>query len=158
MCASILRRYSLRAYSGETSSDLVVFSMIEEQHGVAELRLDLLRIEHMKQDHFIAAIAQRLDGLDDDVRVLVEIRHHHHDAAPVQEILEVDERLGEIGVRPDLGLLDGVQQAEKLPLPRGRRDVILHVLIEDDQPGGVALARWPCSTARPRRSARNRAW
>ena len=31
--------------------------------------------------------------------IFVEIRQHDHDAAPVQEILEMDERLGEIGMR-----------------------------------------------------------
>ena len=71
--------------------------------------------------------------------VLVEIRKHHHQPAPPQEILEVGERLGEIGMRAGLGLFDGVQQAEELALPRGRRHVVLDVLVEDDQPGGIAL-------------------
>ncbi len=59
--------YSFRAYSGETSSDCGGVFHVDQQHGLAELRLDLLRIEHVKQDHLIAAVAQRLDGLDDDV-------------------------------------------------------------------------------------------
>ena len=42
---------------------------------------------------------------------------------------------------PTLAVLDGVQQAEQLALARGGRDVILHVLVENDQPGGVALVR-----------------
>jgi hypothetical protein len=45
-----------------------------------------------KQHHFIAAEAQRLDGLDDLFRLFVEIRDHEHDAARLQEFLEVDER------------------------------------------------------------------
>src|SRR3974377_930218 len=43
-----------------------------------------------------------------------------------------------VGAR--FGLLDGVEQAEELSLAGGRRDVILHILIEDNQAGGVALA------------------
>ena len=83
---------------------------------------------------------------------------HDDDAAAVQEILKMDERLGEIGVRPGFGLLDGVQQPEELSLARGGRDVVHHVFIEDDEPGGIALQCSPCSRARPRRSARNPAW
>ena len=93
----------------------------------------------MKQDHLVAAIAQRLDGADDLVRIGVEIGNHHHDAAPVQEILEVDKWLGEIRARARLGLFDGVQQAEELALAGGRRDVVGHVLVEDDQARRVAL-------------------
>src|ERR1035438_9691489 len=37
------------------------------------------------------------------------------------------------------GFLDGVEQAEELSLTGGRREVVLHVLIENDQAGGVAL-------------------
>ena len=68
ICASILRRYSLRAYSGETSSDCVGVLHVDEQHGIAKFRLDLLRVEQVEQDDFVAAIAQRLDGLDDRLR------------------------------------------------------------------------------------------
>ncbi len=38
-----------------------------------------------------------------------------------------------------LGFLDCVKQAEKLALASGWRDVILHVVIEDDEAGGIAL-------------------
>ena len=38
---------------------------------------------------------------------------HNDDAAAAQEILEMDERLGEIRARARLGLLDGVEQAEE---------------------------------------------
>ena len=54
-------------------------------------------------------------------------------------VLEMDERLGEIRARSRLRLLDGVQQAEELPLPRGGRHVIEHVVVENDEPGRVAL-------------------
>ena len=76
---------------------------IDQQHGLAKFRLDLLRIEHVEENHLIAAKAQRLDGLDDGVGLFVEIRKHHHDAAAVQEILKMDEGLGEIGARAGLG-------------------------------------------------------
>ena len=57
----------------------------------------------------------------------------------MQIILEMDERLGEIRARARLGLLDGVEQAEELPLPGGGRHVVDHVLVENDEPGRVAL-------------------
>ena len=40
---------------------------------------------------------------------------------------------------PGVGVLDGVQQPEKLSLARGWRDVIGDIVVEDDQPGGIAL-------------------
>ena len=40
---------------------------------------------------------------------------------------------------PGFGLLDGVQQAEELPLAGGGRDVVLDVFIEDDEAGRIAL-------------------
>ena len=89
--------------------------------------------------------------------LLVEIRDHDHDAAAPQELLKMDERLGEIGARAGLRLLDGVQHAHELALPRGGRDVIAHIVVEDDQAGGVALqVRQIASDAARKR--RNRAW
>ena len=93
----------------------------------------------MKQDQIVAAIAQRLHGFDDDFGLLVEIRDHHHDAAPPQELLKMDERLGEIGMRAGLRLLDGVRHAHELALARGGLDVVAHFVVEDDHAGGVAL-------------------
>jgi hypothetical protein len=77
--------------------------------------------------------------LDDGLRILVEVRQDDHDPTAVQEVLKVYERLDEIGVRPDLGRFDGVQQAEELALASGGLNVILDVLIEDDESGGVTL-------------------
>ena len=116
MCASIRWRYSSRAYSGETSSEAWESSISTSSTGSRNFGLDLLGIEDVKQDHFVAAIAQRLDGFDDVLRLLIEIREHDHDAAAVQEILEMDERLDEIGARRRrFGVLDGVQQTENWP-------------------------------------------
>ncbi len=93
----------------------------------------------MKQDHLIAAEAQRLNRFDDDGRIFVKVRDHHHHAAAVQEILEVHKWLSEIGARAGVRLFDGVQQAEQLTLPRGGRHVVGDVFVEDDQAGRVAL-------------------
>jgi hypothetical protein len=46
---------------------------VEQQNGFAENRLDLMRIEHVKQDHLIAPEPQRLDSLDDRFGLLVKI-------------------------------------------------------------------------------------
>ena len=101
MCASIFGGIRSRAYSGETSSASLV-SMSTSSTGSLNFGRDLLRIEDVKQDHFVAAKAQRLDGVDDRLGLLVEIGNHHHDAAPAQELLKMDERLGEIGARAEL--------------------------------------------------------
>ena len=42
---------------------------------------------------------------------------------------------------PPFRLFDGVQDSHQLALPRGRRNVIGHVLIEHNQARGVALLR-----------------
>ena len=49
------------------------------------------------------------------------------------------QRLGEIGARARLGLFEAAQQAVQLALARGGADVVAHLVVEDDQAGGVAL-------------------
>ena len=70
---------------------------------------------------------------------LVEIGNEHDDAAAPQKLLEMVERLGEIGARARLGLFEAAQQPDELALPRGGPDVVAHLIVEDDQAGGVAL-------------------
>ena len=53
--------------------------------------------------------------------IVVEIGDDDDDAAAVQELLEVVERLGEIRARAAFGLFDGVQDAHELALARGGR-------------------------------------
>ena len=120
MCASILRRYSLRAYSGETSIAAPAFSMSTSSTGSRNFGLISCGSSMWNSTTSLPLIAQRLDGLDDRSGLLVKIGDHHHDAAAVQEILKMHERLGEIGMRARLRLFDGVQQPEQLPLARGR--------------------------------------
>ena len=67
---------------------------IQQQHGIAELRGDFVRVEQMEHDDFVAAIAQRLDDFDDLFGIGVEIGQHDHDAAAVQKLLKVEEGLG----------------------------------------------------------------
>src|SRR5215469_9914333 len=114
---------------------------VHQQHRISKLRLDLLRIEHMEQDHFIPAIPQRLDSLDDSLGLFVKIRQYNDEAAPMLKVLEMNKRLDEIGAyaRPRLGLFDGVKQTEELPLARGRRNVIDDIVAEDQQPRRIAL-------------------
>ena len=93
----------------------------------------------MEENHFIAAVAQRLHRLYDDLGVLVEIRHDHHNAAAVQKILEMDKRLGEVGVGPDCAPSMACSRRKSCPCRVEGCHVILHVLVENDEPGGIAL-------------------
>ena len=51
------------------------------------------------ESQFVTTRAQRRHGRYHCLRVAVKIRDDHHDAAPVQELLEVQERLREVGSR-----------------------------------------------------------
>ena len=69
--------------------------------------------------------------MDDGLGLLVKVGEDDNDPAAMEEILEVNEGLGEVGMRSRLGLFDSVQQAEQLPLAGGGRDVVGDILIED---------------------------
>ena len=60
------RLYSFRAYRANFHGG-IVFD-VQQQDGVAEFRRDLVRIEEVEEDHFVAVIAERFDDLDDRVR------------------------------------------------------------------------------------------
>ena len=104
-----LAAYSFLAYSGETSSASCV-SMSTSSTGSRNFGRISCGSRMWNSIDFVAVKPQRLDGLDDRLRLLVEIGDHDHDAAPLQELLEMKKRLGEIGARPELRLFDGVQQ------------------------------------------------
>src|SRR5579862_4971171 len=61
--------------------------------------VDLLRIENVEQDHLVAVEAKRSDSVHNRFRVLIKIRNHNCDAAPMERILKVPERLGKISPR-----------------------------------------------------------
>ena len=76
MCASIFVRYSV-LHVLRNHLDPLLRLEIDEDGGLrADLRPNLLRIEHVKQHHLIAVKAQRLNGAHDRLRDLVEIRDH----------------------------------------------------------------------------------
>ena len=63
---------------------------------------------------------KRLDGAHDGLRILVEIGDHDHDAAPMQEFLKVLQRLGKVGARARLRLLQPREQPLQLALAAWR--------------------------------------
>ena len=58
---------------------------------------------------------QRRDGVNDRLRILVEIGDDDGDAAPMQEILKVLERLCKIRARPWLGPLQPGESRASCP-------------------------------------------
>ena len=84
-CAS--RSYpGIRAWRtpGETSSDDAAFSMSTSSTGSRNFGAISCGSSTWKRITLVAAMPQRLHGVDDDLGRLVEIRNHHHDAAPAQ--------------------------------------------------------------------------
>ena len=89
--------------------------------------------------HLIAVVAQRLNGAHDARRVLIEIGEHDHNAAPMQKILEVQQRLVKVCAGMRLRLLQPGQQPVQLALPRGGPDVVAHLIVKDDEAGRIPL-------------------
>ena len=112
---------------------------VHQQQWFFECRTDLLGVEDMEQHQIVAVESQRRHGVDDDFRLFVEIGDHHHDAAPPVELLEMNERLREIGAGAEFGFFYRVRDAHELALARGGLDVVAHVVVEDDYAGGIAL-------------------
>src|SRR3954462_15860581 len=103
---------SLRIFRNDF--DFLLGLKIDEDGGAIEYGANLLRVEDMKQHHFIAAKAQWLDGEHDGFRVFVEIGDDDGDAATVQEFLEMVQRFGEIGAGVRLGAFERSKQARQL--------------------------------------------
>ena len=82
---------------------------IDQRGGLAEFGPHFLRIEDVKQNHFVAVEAQRFDGADDVLGRFVKIGNEHDDPAAAQELLEMVERLGEIGAGVRLGMFEAAQ-------------------------------------------------
>ena len=75
---------------------------VDQQHGSFSFGRISCGSRTWNRIRSLPRIAQRLDGVDHDFGLFVEIGDHHHDAAPPQELLKMDERLGEIGARAEL--------------------------------------------------------
>ncbi len=118
----------------------VLFHVFEE-HRVAKLRGDFHGVENVEQNHFVAAVTQGLYNFDDLLGLFVKIRNDYDYAAPFQELLKVEEGLGEVRARFAFGLCDRMQDAHHLALPGGWRDVTFHVFVEHDQARRIALLR-----------------
>ena len=113
---------------------------ILQQHGAAQLGLDLLRIEHVEQDQLVAARAQRSDGFDHGFRDLPRNRKSRPPARGAAE----NSRRCENGfsnrcASPGFGLFDGVEQAHELALAGRGLDELPHIVVENDQSRRVAL-------------------
>ena len=73
MCSRISWRYSIGERLGH-DRDLLAALEILEARRVRVAEVDLRRIEHVEHDQVVAEELERLDRVEDDVRVFVEIR------------------------------------------------------------------------------------
>ena len=121
--------------------ELLLGLEVDQDGRTVQLGTHVLRIEDVEQDHFVAVVAQRLDGADNAFGRLPEIGNDQHDAAALQELLEVAHGLGEIGAGAGFGLLQAGQQAMQLALAGGGADIVADLVVEGDQAGGIALVR-----------------
>src|ERR1700676_3295818 len=119
--------------------DFLIGLEIDKDGRAFEYGTNLLGIENMKQYNFVAAKAKGLDGAYNGFRILVKIGDDDGDAAPVDEFLEMMQRLGEIGARVRLRALECREEARQLARPRRWSDHIAHLFVEDDQARGIAL-------------------
>src|SRR5262249_16474158 len=94
---------------------------------------------NMKQDQIVTAKAQWCDGVDHRFRLLVEIRQHHDNSAPPQELLEMNERLREIRMSPELCFLYRMSNAHELALASRGRHIVSHLVVEHNHARRVAL-------------------
>src|SRR5437870_4646534 len=94
----------------------------------------------MEQNDLVAVKAQWLDGPNDMFGRFVEVGNDHDEAAPPEEFLKMAHRLAEVRTRARLCELEASEQPRELSLTRRRPDVVAHLVVEDNQAGGIALA------------------
>src|SRR3984885_15613554 len=91
---------------------------IHEDGRAAQLRANLLPVQHMEQHNLAAVKAQRFDGLHNRLGGLIEIRDDHYYPTPAQELLKVRQWLCEVRAPPRFRLLQPSQQPMQLTLAR----------------------------------------
>ena len=102
--------------------EMLVGLHVHQDGRPVQRRTHILGVEDVEQHHLVAAVTQRLDGADNALGRFPEIGDDQHDAAALEELLEVAHGLGEIGAGARLGLFQAGQQTMQLALPRGRPD------------------------------------
>ncbi len=56
-----------------------------KEHWLVQLRPNLIGVQDVEQNHFIAADSQQRCSRDNSLRLVPEIGNYHHDSAPVRQ-------------------------------------------------------------------------
>src|SRR5262249_33099874 len=112
---------------------------IDEDDWSLHDRPNLLGIKNLKKDDFVTPETERRDVGNYRFRLFVEVGNDDGDTSPVQGIPKVLERPGKICLRAGGGLFQTGEKPCQLSRPRRRANILAHLLVEDDEPGRVAL-------------------
>jgi len=116
---------------------LIAALEVLEARGFVVVELDLLRVEHVKDDQLVAQEAERLDSLENGLGLVVEVRQQQQDPAPLEVFGHLVERRAQVAGPLGLGAVERVQHhVEVLGRSRHVRD---DVLVEGEDTDAIAL-------------------
>ena len=117
--------------------DLLSALEVFERRRLVVGELDFRGIEHVEHDHVVAAEPERGDRFEHRLRILVEVRDEHEEAAPREVLRQLPHRRRQLAGLRRLQPIEDVQRG--LHVLRRRRHVLDDVVVEGGEPDAVAL-------------------
>ncbi len=112
---------------------------ILESRRTVKGKRQLIRIQQLEHDDVIAARPEMPQPLDDWFRIVEQIGNQHDQAAPDQRLGQLLQRTGHVGAPPGAKALERDENAVQMAAPRAGREPQRNLLVEGDEPGGIAL-------------------
>ena len=127
----------LRAERLRHDRHLVGRLQVLERRRVVVLEIHFARVEHVEHDQVIAEKPQRFDRFEDVVRLVVEIRDEEQDAAALEVLGHLLERLAQVARPRRFGAIERVQH--DVEVLRRRRHVRHDLGVERHDADPIAL-------------------
>ena len=119
---------------------LVGLQVVEGDH-VVEGEVDLGLVEHVEQDHFVAAMAEMVQRPNHLLRLVVQIADQHDQAAAFEAVGQPVQRLGDVGIAAGLDRFQPVHHLVEMPRRTAGGHVEPNCRVERGQAHRILLPR-----------------
>ena len=97
-------------------------------------------VEHVQDEHVVAAEAEMLEPIDHPHRIVEQVRDEHDHPALRQRVRELMQRPAGVGLRPSRQAIQGEEQRAKVARTDARLQPSENMVVEGHEPGGVTLS------------------